>query len=159
MTKNNDQNKKSDVALCGLIMKTKNKNILIDPRLSADENNFINSQTEILLSYANELLLKYPPKIPEPEQRRSALLLLDAVFHELYAPHRPAVQLFFKSRTKKAIDEIEHTQVTNGARIWKLYNHAFVIKTKDVTIGFDLTRAESVNVENFLINKNDMIKI
>jgi len=137
----------------------KKTNILINPGLNIDDNNFIDWQNEVLLDYVNELLLKYPPGIPEPEQRKSALLLLDSIFHDVYAPHRPAVQSFFKTRINKAIDEIVNTEVGSGARIWKLYNHAFVVKTKSVTIGFDLTRAESVNVQNFKIDKSIMIKL
>ncbi|RLD10851.1 MAG: hypothetical protein DRI44_04945 [Chlamydiae bacterium] len=134
-------------------------NILINPGLNIDDNNFIDWQNEVLLDYVNELLLKYPPGIPEPEQRKSALLLLDSIFHDVYAPHRPAVQSFFKTRINKAIDEIVNTEVASGARIWKLYNHAFVVKTKTATIAFDITRAKSVEIDGFSIENKIMEKL
>ena len=84
---------------------------LIDPILSQTENLFLNNQAEALLGQANSVLLEYPPNWPEPAARQSALLLLDGVLHDVYAPHRPPVQSFFKARLKKAIDEIEQTPV------------------------------------------------
>jgi len=129
---------------------------LIDTTLSQTENQFLNSQAEALLDQVNNVLLEYPPNWPEPAARQSALLLLDGVLHDVYAPHRPPVQNFFKARLKKAIDEIEQTEITDGARIWKLYNHGFIIRTNSVTVGFDLVRGKSVRVEEFSIGNDDM---
>jgi hypothetical protein len=69
---------------------------LIDPILSQTENLFLNNQAEALLDQANNVLLEYPPNWPEPAARQSALLLLDGVLHDVYAPHRPPVQNFLK---------------------------------------------------------------
>jgi len=75
------------------------------------------------------------------------------------APLRPPVQEFFKTRISAAIDEIERSDITEGARIWKLYNDGFVIQTKSVTIGFDLIRGKSVRVEQFSIEDDEMSKL
>ena len=117
---------------------TSREYVLIDTTLNEQQDQFLNNQAEALLSQANEVFYKYPPNWPEPEARRSALLLLDGVLHDVYAPKRPPVQQFFKTRMRKAIEEIERSEVTDGARIWKLYDHGFVIRTESVTIGFDL---------------------
>ncbi len=132
---------------------------LIDPTLNKIQNQFLNNQAESLLSQANEVFSKTPPGWPEPPGRHSALLLLDGVLHDVYAPQRPPVQEFFKMRMKKAIDEIERTEISDGARIWKLYNHGFVVRTKSVTIGFDLVGGKSVHVEEFSIGDDDMIRL
>jgi L-ascorbate metabolism protein UlaG (beta-lactamase superfamily) len=129
---------------------------LIDPTLNQTENQFLNNQAEALLDQASNVLLDYPPNWPEPAARQSALLLLDGVLHDVYAPYRPPVQEFFKARLKKAIDEIEQTEITDGARIWKLYNHGFIVRTNSVTVGFDLVRGKSVRVEEFSIENDDM---
>ncbi len=60
---------------------------------------------------------------------------------------------------KEAIDEIGQTEIVNGARIWKLYNHGFLIRTRSVTIGFDLVRGKSVRVEEFSISNDDMSRL
>ena len=90
---------------------------LIDPTLNEIQNQFLNNQAEALLSQANEVYANYPPSWPEPPARRSAFLLLDGVLHDEYAQFRPPVQDFFKTRMKEAIDEIEQTEILNGARI------------------------------------------
>ncbi len=133
--------------------------VLIDTTLNEIQNQFVNNQAEALLSQANEVFANFPPAWPEPAARESALLLLDGVLHDVYAPQRPPVQLFFKNRMRDAIEEIEQTEVTNGARIWKLYDHGFVVRTKTVTIGFDLIRGESARAEGFPISKDLMVRL
>lgn len=102
----------------------------IDTTLNEVQNQFMDNQADALLGQANKVSSDYPPAWPEPATRRSALLLLDGVFHDVYAPRRVPVQSFFKTRMKKAIEEIEQAEIVNGERIWKLYNHGFVIRTK-----------------------------
>ena len=127
---------------------------LIDPSLNEIQNQFLNNHAEALLNQASEVFSNYSPNWPEPAARRGALLLLDGVLHDVYAPQRPPVQLFFKTRMNKAIEEIEQTEITKGARIWKLYNHGFVIRTKSVTIGFDLVSGKSARAQGFAISKD-----
>ncbi len=69
------------------------------------------------------------------------------------------MQNFFKTLIKKAIDEIEKTKIIYGARIWKLYNHGFLIRTKSVTIGFDLVSGKSVRVEEFSMGNDEMRRL
>ncbi len=132
---------------------------LIDPALNEIQNQFMDNQAEALLGQANKVFSEYPPDWPEPPARRSALLLLDGVLHDVYAPQRTPVQLFFKTRMGKAIEEIENTVISNGAHIWKLYDHGFVIRTKTVSIGFDLIRGESARAEGFPIGKENMERL
>lgn len=133
--------------------------VIIDATLNQRENQFLNNQAEALLSQASEVFANYPPGWPEPAARRSALMLLDGVLHDVYAPQRPPVQQFFKTRIKQAIEEIEQTEISDGARIWKLYNHGFVIRTKSVTLGFDLIRGKSVRADGFLIGEDYMERL
>jgi L-ascorbate metabolism protein UlaG (beta-lactamase superfamily)/UDP-2,3-diacylglucosamine pyrophosphatase LpxH len=132
---------------------------LIDPTLTEIENQFLNRQAEAILGQANEVFNNHPPVWPEPGARRSALLLLDGVLHDVYAPLRPPVQQFLKTRISSAVDELEQTEVTDGARIWKLYNHGFVVRTKSVTIGFDLVSRKSAGMEGFFIEDAVMEKL
>jgi len=132
---------------------------LIDPTLNEIQNEFLNKQAEALLNEAGRVFTKYPPAWPEPEARKSALLLLDGVLHDVYAHHRPPVQDFFKTRMQKAIDEIEQIEISDGARIWKLYNHSFVVRTNSVTIGFDLASGISSRVKEFSLSDEDMSRL
>jgi L-ascorbate metabolism protein UlaG (beta-lactamase superfamily) len=124
---------------------------LIDPALNEIQNQFLNNQAEALLGEAGDVFSNFPPDWPEPASRPAALLLLDGVLHDVYAPYRPPVQEFLTTRLERAVDEIEQTVIFEGARIWKLYNHGFIVRTGSVTIGFDLVSGKSVHVEGFTI--------
>ena len=120
----------------------------IDPRLNEIQNRFLNQQARALLGVANEAISRFRPQLPEPLERRMALLLIDGVLHDVYAPQRPPVQEFFHARLQHALHQIEDTSVDEGAVIWKLYNHGFIVRTATVTFAFDLVRAYSVRARS-----------
>jgi L-ascorbate metabolism protein UlaG (beta-lactamase superfamily) len=115
-----------------------NAGMQIDPRLGADDDAFLNREATALLADVSDALAKVKPSAPEPRERYLALRLLDAVLHDEYAPNRPAVQEFFHRRIEQAAAEIERARVDEGATIWKLYNHGFVVRTHSATLAFDL---------------------
>lgn len=111
-----------------------------DPRLNERDDAYLNRQAEALLARVNDTLDRVPPQLPEPRERRLALLVLDGVLHDVYAPNRPPVQAFYHARVERALGQMEAELVTDGAVIWKLYNHGFVVRTPTVTLAFDLHR-------------------
>ena len=147
------------VALCSALYGQTIRPELIDTTLNETQNIFLNSQAEALLAQSERELSDFPPAWPEPEARISALLLLDGVLHDVYAPSRPPVQDFFKTRMNKAVDEIEQTDIHEGARIWKLYNHGFVVRTESVTIGFDLVSGRSSGIQEFAVSDEVMSRL
>ncbi len=124
-----------------------------------DIDGFINQQDKATLNLVHEALTKYPPSLDEPMERRMAMLMLDGVLHEEKAAHRPSVQAFLKERITLVEKEIQKTKVSEGAMIWKLYNHGFIIRTPTVTFAFDMVRAHSARVENFAISDDLMKKL
>ncbi len=67
-----------------------------------------------------------------------ALFRLDEILHIQSAPAKPLVQNFYRTRLENAIAEIEQTQVTEGMRIWRLYNHGALVRTPSVSFTFDI---------------------
>ncbi len=130
---------------------------IIDPCLSAKSNDYMDRQQEALLREVAEVMDANPPKYPAARIRQTALYLYDAVMHDKYVAFRKPVQDFFHMRIEKAITDIENTRVDEGAKIWKLYNMGFVIKTNSVTIVFDLVRAASADSKDFELS-TDIIK-
>jgi L-ascorbate metabolism protein UlaG (beta-lactamase superfamily) len=128
----------------------------LDPNLNAQGDAFMTRQAKALLGAADETLKRVAPQWPEPAERHLALLLMDGVLHDKYAQQRPPVQDFFHTRIKAAVAQMEQTQVKEGAKIWKLYNMGFVVRTASVTVGFDLTRATSSRAEGFFIPEDLM---
>ena len=120
----------------------------VDPRLTQRQDEMLNRQAEVLLKKANKALTDYPPGIPEPLERTLALYLLDCLFHDVYAPDRLPVQKFVQNRLEHMAGQLEERTVEEGAVIWKLYSHSFVVRTGSVTIAFDLIRP-SVRFDTF----------
>jgi L-ascorbate metabolism protein UlaG (beta-lactamase superfamily) len=110
-----------------------------DPQLSQEDNDYLDRQAKVFLDTIRVILSKNSPTVlPENRERVMAKLLMDAVFHEHYAVYRKPVQEFFRSRVDQVIKELETTKVEKGVRIWKIYDMAFIARTKSVTIAFDL---------------------
>jgi L-ascorbate metabolism protein UlaG (beta-lactamase superfamily) len=116
-----------------------------------DPAGFFERQAQVSLASASDLLAKYPPGIGASVERRGALTILDQLLHDEEAGRRPAVQEFFHARIRQALGQIKTTRVLQGATLWKLYDHAFVLRTSTVTLAFDLTRAGSAGVEGFVV--------
>lgn len=112
---------------------------------------FRERQAEHAIGLIEQTLAQFPPKLEEPYVRRMALVLLDTVLHDPEARSRSAVQRFHKSRIEQVADELEQNRVSNGAVIWKLYNHGFIVRTPTVTFAFDIIRGHSTGVQGFAV--------
>lgn len=139
-----------------LIAVAQEKKELIDPSLDEVENNYLDRQAEAFLMEIKKSINTESPQYPLSRERYLSLLLVDAVLHDVYAGKRPAVQQFFHSQISSALKEIENTEVKQGAKVWKLYNHGFIVRTKSVTIAFDLVSGESAEFEGFTLSEEIM---
>jgi L-ascorbate metabolism protein UlaG (beta-lactamase superfamily) len=90
------------------------------------------------LQWIDYILKNYRPDLVEFPERRPALFRLDEILHIQSAPSKPLVQNFYRMRLEHAIEEIETTKVTEGMRIWRLYNHGAFVRTASVSFTFDL---------------------
>lgn len=118
----------------------------VSPLLSARDDHYMARQAAVFLDTVRDVLKRFPPT-PEPgAERKMAFSLLDAVAHEPYAPNRPELIAFHHERIEQAVADIESATVTEGARIWQLYNLGYVVRTASVTLAFDLFRGPSRTV-------------
>lgn len=117
-----------------------------------ETEDFYNQQAKLTLVLADSVLKMNTPALQENLLRKMALMLIDNVLHDEPAPTRPAVQTYFRKCIENSVSDIRITIVEKGAVIWKLYNHAFIVKTPTVTVGFDITRGLS-DVEGFSLNE------
>ena len=114
---------------------------------------YLDWQSKSILNITESILSEYPPRVDEPKDRQMAMVLLDAVFHDEGAPQRSSVQNFHLQRTLFVLEEIENTKVSTGVKIWKLYNMGVIIRTKTVTVAFDITRGYSSSSDSFALSK------
>jgi len=128
---------------------------LPDPQLSQKDNDYLDRQAKVFLDSVRALLSVYPPVIREGRERGFAKLLMDAVFHEKYAAFRKPAQEFFHNQTDNLIKSLEVTKVKKGAMIWKVYNMGFIVRTKSVTIAFDLVRGATAGSPDFTLSAEE----
>lgn len=108
------------------------------------------------LEWAGAILGEYRPAVVEHPVRRAALIRLDDVLHIQSAPAKPLVQKFYRGRIEGAAAEIENTRVMDGARLWKLYNHGWLVRTASVSIAFDIvpgTRTPGFAVDEAVLRR------
>lgn len=103
------------------------------------------------LQWIDYILRTYPPGLVELPPRRPALFRLDEVLHIESAPHKPLVQKFYQLRLQRAIEEIEQTKVSEGMRIWRLYNHGALVRTPSASFTFDIV--PGIGTEGFALSK------
>jgi L-ascorbate metabolism protein UlaG (beta-lactamase superfamily) len=116
-----------------------------------DPDGFFERQAESGLDAAAATLARHPPGTGDDPARRAALGIVDLVLHEEAGPSRPAVREFFHAQVRRALARMKTTRRASGATLWKLYNHAFVVRTASVTFAFDLTGAGTARVPDFAL--------
>lgn len=124
------------------------------PKKQSRAKAFMTSHWQHLLKSARDGIIEEPAKIVLPGQKVSAvreksLLLLDAVLHVGEAAEFLCVQNMLKENAATIVKELKASEVTDGVKVWKLYNMGFVVKSADVTVGFDLVRAEYIYDKGF----------
>jgi len=130
-----------------------------DPQLNQKDNDYLDRQAKVFLDTVQSILAKYPAVIHDNFERTTAKLLMDAVFHEHFAAYRKPVQQFFRARVDQVIQELETTKVEKGVRIWKVYNMAFIARTKSVTIAFDLVSGITSGSPDFAMSPEQVDRL
>ncbi|MBV5314386.1 MAG: MBL fold metallo-hydrolase [Prolixibacteraceae bacterium] len=131
-----------------------------DPQLSQKDNDYLDRQAKVFLDTIQAILAKNSPNVlPEKRERMMAKLLIDAVFHEHFAVYRKPVQEFFRARVDQVIQELETTKVEKGVQIWKVYNMAFIARTKSVTIAFDLVSGITSGCPDFAMSPDQIDRL
>ncbi len=104
--------------------------------LSPKEVGFLQNQTSVISQEIEWYFDMEKPRYHSTE-RKNALYLVDAITHAP-KPHNDAIKEFFFNRYKKSLESIKEIKVDTGVVIWNIYNMAYIVKSKDVTVAFDL---------------------
>lgn len=103
------------------------------------DKGMIEGWADVALGWASEILDRNPPDAGDEGARRGALLAIDDVLHITTASELDAVRSFYVDRISRAIGGIRSSPCS-PARLWRMYNHGFVLKTEGGTVAFDLIR-------------------
>ena len=91
-----------------------------------------------IFEFVDVRLEEHPPLFLTSVERQEALMVLDGPLHLHEAPRFRSTLAFLRERMQRAIEEIEQWNVGEGARIWRLYNMGFVVRTPSASLGLDL---------------------
>ena len=104
--------------------------------LSPQEIEFLQNQDAIISAEIESYFDNEKPAYHSVE-RKTGLYLIDAITHKP-KPHNNATKEFFFNRYKKSLESIKNTKVESGIVIWNVYNMSYIVKSKDITVAFDL---------------------
>ena len=101
----------------------------------------IQEQAILLFEQAHKILANNPPSAVANDERKLALISIDALLHDNRIDNSKAFIDYVEKRIQTVVDKIKNETLNeNEIRIHKLYNHAFIVQTPTVTIGFDIYR-------------------
>ncbi len=103
------------------------------------EDAYLMKQAAQMFRLADEALTANPPAVGAPMARKLALYNLDAMLHEVKYDNSEPFCEFIDSRVGKVIEDLK-VPVKKGMKVYKIYNHGFVVRTKSATIAFDVVR-------------------
>ena len=97
-------------------------------------------QTRQTFDLVQDLLQQSPPDTELSTLRKSALMHLDWVFHDPRMDTTSLTREFLTNQIRGLLTEL-NKPVREGVKIFKMYNHGFIVKSPSLTIAFDMTRA------------------
>ena len=100
---------------------------------------YMQIQSKYAFELVDEALDTFPPVVGAPIERKLALYNLDALLHDTRNDNSEDFCDFVSSRVTKLLADLEKP-LKRGMRVYKIYNEAFVVRTKSVTIAFDISR-------------------
>lgn len=111
-----------------------------DAERIAREAAALDEHANAALLLVDEMLERFPAAATLSLERRSALMMLDAVLRDPNAAQRPAVQRFFHRRIERALAQVRRPAARPGVTVWQIYNQGFVARTASETLCFDIVR-------------------
>ena len=102
---------------------------------------YLQDQAAFVFEKACNIFDAYPPVIHLGEERMLAMLSLDALLHDTRLDGGVAFRSYMKNIIGKQLAKLQQTKVPGkNLRVFRFYNHGFIIKSPTVTIGIDLVR-------------------
>ena len=117
---------------------------------------YLINQTEKTFHLVDALLKENPPSSGNPAlARKAALQLLDGIFHDTRLDGSETLSRFMESRLSGLLEDMQKP-LEEGMKVYKLYNDGFIVKTKSVTVAFDLYRGGAMKESSSLISDKTM---
>jgi|SRR5690606_26778247 len=113
-----------------------------------DPQSLLEDQSTIILDHVYKTLDRYPPDTLHTNERKLALFSLDGILHDTRMDTSTALKNHFNQVLGRVIDSLKSNKTEVGIRIFKVYNHGFIVQSESVTIAIDIvgsSRHQSIN--------------
>lgn len=118
-----------------------------------DSQALIQAQGSYIFEEATNTLRNYPPNTVLENERKLALLSLDALFHDERLDNGSAFKKYMNNLSEDLVTELyDNKHLGSEIRLFQFYNHGFIIKSEDITIAIDIVRHGKGN-EPFISNE------
>jgi len=114
-------------------------------------DSFLVAQANETFSLIHEILREQPPSTEFSTLRKSALLHVDWILHDTRLDQSTSIYRFMQERMQLIAEDLLKP-VKTGMKVYKLYNHGFIVKTNKATIAFDLYRGVRQDKEPYIAN-------
>lgn len=122
---------------------------------------YLATQTEKTFKLVSDILQekKNLPSSKAPSmERKAALYLLDAVLHDTRLDGSPVIAKFAEDRYEMILDDLKKP-LKKGLKIYKLYNDGFIVRSKSVTIAWDIVRGTKMKETLHLLSDEVVRKL
>jgi len=111
-----------------------------------DSESYLQDQASFIIEQAYNVLTAHPPGTTINSERQLALASLDALLHDTRLDNGTAFLAFMNQMAGKVAGELQQNKPTGREiRVFRFYNHGFVVQTQQVTIAIDLIRGGRPN--------------
>ncbi len=98
---------------------------------------YYEAQGDVMFSVIEDMLEEYPPQVGAPLGRVAALSSLDMLCHDTRYDDSPPFHSFLDGRIDHLIASLDRPS-RKGLTIYKVFNDAFIVRTRKATVAFDL---------------------
>lgn len=99
---------------------------------------YIRNQADVVLGQVDRTLQEHPATTTPSAERQLALAALDAIVHDTANDDSPELHAFMDTRIGRVLEQLQGKAPRKGLEIFKLYNDGFIVRSRSITIGFDL---------------------
>ena len=99
---------------------------------------YIRHQADVVLGLVDRTLSEHPAGPVASAERLLALAALDAIVHDTANDDSPELHAFMDTRIGRVLEQLKGKATRKGLEIFKLYNDGFIVRSRSVTLGFDL---------------------
>ena len=101
----------------------------------------IQDQASLIFEQVHKVLVNNPPSVTTNDERKLALFSIDVLLHDNRLDNSKVFYEYVEKSYQNVVDKLGNEKPkADEVRIYRLYNHGFVVQSSSVTVGIDIIR-------------------